>query len=57
MTDDVFAMENGFGIVIEIHVKKDGTADIKFDEIDELIKTFPSEDAAYDWAYRKGFRE
>ena len=53
--DDVFEMENGFGLVIEIHVLKDGTAYIKFD--DGEPKNFSSEAAAYDWAYRKGFRE
>lgn len=51
---DVIEMENGFGIVIEIHVLEDGAAYIK---IDEDVKPFSSEESAYDWAYRKGFRE
>ena len=51
----MYTMQNGFGEILEIIVAQDGTTVIKLDG--ETRREFSTEDKAYNWAYRLGFRE
>ena len=51
----MYTMQNWLGEFLEIIVAQDGTTVIKLDG--ETRKEFSSEEKAYNWAYRLGFRE
>ena len=54
-----YDMENGFGDYVTIIVRNDGSAECvvtDWNNVTDAIQ-FDSEDDAYDWAYRRGYRE
>lgn len=55
-----YEMENFYGDTIEIVAFCDGTAAVRFFNLEancKEYKSFDSEDTAYNWAFRRGFRE
>lgn len=52
-----YDMEDGYGYYVTLLVKEDGRTDVRWDDGDRHELHFADEDAAYDWAYRNGYRE
>lgn len=55
-----YEMEDINGETVEIFVYEDDTAAVRFYNYDlgtESVKAFQNESSAYNWAYKRGYRE